>query len=91
MQPTCTLLPEKEKRVYQGQTWIFRSDIKKADKEAQPGDAMRVCAANGAFLGQAFYNPNSQITLRMLTRTEKPVDESFIRDRILRADRTSVV
>ena len=85
MQATCTLLPGKEKRVYQGQTWIFRSDIKKADEKAKAGDAVRVCAANGTFLGQAFYNPASQITLRLLTRTETPVDEAFIRERIRQA------
>ncbi len=85
MQAACTLVPGKEKRVYQGQTWIFRSDIARADAKAQPGDVVRVCAANGAFLGQAFYNPKSQMSLRLLTRFETPVDGAFIRERIRHA------
>ena len=84
-QPTCTLFPGKEKRVYQAQTWIYRSEIAKAEAAAKPGDVVRVCAANGTFLGQAFYNPQSQMSLRLLTRSETPVDEGFIRERIRRA------
>ena len=84
-QTTCTLFPGKEKRVYQAQTWIYRSEIAKADAAAQPGDVVRVCAANGTFLGQAFYNPLSQMSLRLLTRSEAPVDEAFFRERIRRA------
>lgn len=83
--PTCTLFPGKEKRVYQAQTWIYRSEIAKADAAAKPGDVVRVCAANGTFLGQAFYNPQSQMSLRLLTRSETPVDDDFIRDRVRRA------
>ena len=83
--PTCTLFPGKEKRVYQAQTWIYRSEIAKAEAAAKPGDVVRVCAANGTFLGQAFYNPQSQMSLRLLTRSETPVDEGFIRERIHRA------
>ena len=37
-QPTCTLFPGKEKRVYQAQTWIYRSEIAKADTAAKPVD-----------------------------------------------------
>ena len=85
MQASCTLYPGKEKRVYQAQTWIYRSEIAKADAAAKPGDVVRVLAANGMFLGQAFYNPQSQMSLRMLTRGEEPVDEAFIRGRIVRA------
>ena len=84
-QPTCTLYPGKEKHVYQAQTWIYRSEIAKADAAAQPGDVVRVCAANGTFLGQAFYNPLSQMSLRLLTRRDAPVDEAFIRERIHQA------
>ena len=85
MQASCTLLPGKEKRVYQGQTWIYRSDIRSADEGAKPGDVVRVLAANGVFLGQAFYNPKSQMSLRLLTHAQTPVDGDFIRTRIAQA------
>ncbi len=85
MQASCTLIPGKEKRVYQGHSWIFRSDIAKAQADAKPGDVVQVRAANGMFLGQGFYNPASQMALRLLTRSETPVDADFIRSRILHA------
>ncbi len=85
MQYQSVLAAGKEKRVYQGQTWIYRSDVLKTDAQAQPGDIVRVVAANGMFLGQAFYNPASQMTLRLLTRGETPVDETLIRQRITQA------
>ena len=70
MQPTCQLSIGKEKQVYQHRTWIYRSDVARVDASAEPGAVVRVLAANGAFLGQAFYHPTSQMALRLLTRRE---------------------
>ena len=81
----CTLYPGKEKRVLDGHPWVFRSDIRHTDEDAVPGGVVRVCASNGRFLGQAFYNPQSQITLRLLTRSKAPVDRAFIQSRVFRA------
>ena len=82
---SCTLFPGKEKRVLDGHPWVFRSDIKKTDSEAQPGCVVKVYAGNGRYLGQAFYNPHSQITLRFLTHGKEAVDGAFIRNRVFRA------
>ena len=82
---SCTLYPGKEKRVLEGHPWVFRSDIRKADQDALPGSVVRVYAGNGRFLGQAFYNPSSQITLRFLTHGKAPVDGAFFRERVFRA------
>ena len=75
----------KEKRVHSGHPWIFRSDIARTEASPAPGDVVEVRACNGAFLGMALYNPNSQITLRMLTWKKEPVDEGFIRNRVRNA------
>ncbi len=85
MQPTCQLSIGKEKQVYQHRTWIYRSDVARVDASAEPGAVVRVLAANGAFLGQAFYHPTSQMALRLLTRREEPVDEAFFRARVTQA------
>ena len=82
---SCTLFPGKEKRVLDGHPWVFRSDIRKTDSGAEPGCVVRVYAGNGRYLGQAFYNPQSQITLRFLTHGKEPVDGAFIRERVFRA------
>lgn len=79
------LLPGKEKRVYSGHPWVFRSDIAREKGNPAPGDTVRVTASNGRFLAMAVYNPASQITLRILSRQEEPIDEAFIRGRVHRA------
>ena len=79
------LLPGKEKRVYSGHPWVFRSDIARTKNDPQPGDTVRVTASNGRFLCMAAYNPHSQIALRVLSYRDEPIDEAFIRSRVHRA------
>ena len=76
------LLPGKEKRVWSGHPWIFRSDIARQKGDPQPGDTVRVTASNGRFLAMAVYNPKSQIALRILSRKDETIDEAFIRARV---------
>jgi 23S rRNA (cytosine1962-C5)-methyltransferase len=42
---------------------------------------------DGRFIGRGFYNPRSQIPVRLLTREDEAVDEAFLRGRIARARR----
>ena len=79
------LLPGKEKRVFSGHPWVFRSDIARTKGDPQPGDTVRVTASNGRFLAMAVYNPKSQIALRVLSRRDEAIDEAFIRSRVKRA------
>ncbi len=79
------LLPGKEKRVWTGHPWIFRSDIARSKGDPQPGDTVRVTASNGRFLAMAAYNPASQIALRILSHKEETIDEAFIRGQVRRA------
>ena len=79
------LLPGKEKRVFSGHPWVFRSDIARTKNDPQPGDTVRVTASNGRFLAMAVYNPKSQIALRILSRKDEVIDGDFIRGRVKRA------
>ena len=76
------LRPTREARVRSGHPWVFSSDIEKAQGEFEPGDVVNVESSKGTFLGQAFYNPNSQIALRMLTYRDENVDKEFFKNRI---------
>lgn len=75
----------REVRVESGHPWIFRSDVQEMRGGAVPGDVVEVISSKGRFLGRAMYNPASQITLRMLTRQDEPVDRNFFAGRIQRA------
>lgn len=74
----------REQRVLGGHPWIFRSDIEREDGAAD-GLPVRVLTSAGRFLAMAVYNPRSQISLRILSRRDEPVDGAFIRGRVRRA------
>lgn len=70
-------------RIHAGHPWVYRSDISEASGGA--GDIVRVVDRKGRFLGRAFYNPRSEISLRMVTRNDEPVDGGWFYNRILTA------
>lgn len=70
-------------RVRAGHPWIYRSDVAEAGGEA--GDIVRVNDRASRFLGRAFYNPGSEITLRIVTREDERIDELWFRARIEKA------
>lgn len=74
----------REQRVLGGHPWIFRSDIEREDGAAD-GLPVRVLTSAGRFLAMAVYNPRSQISLRILSRRDEPIDATFIRGRVRRA------
>jgi 23S rRNA (cytosine1962-C5)-methyltransferase len=77
------LLPGKEKRVFTCHPWIFRSDIGRVEGEFLPGDVVDIVSSKGRFLARGYYNPNSQIALRIMTyREDESVDRALIFRRI---------
>ncbi len=67
-------------RARSGHPWIFRSDV--AEASGEPGDIVRVVDGRGAFLGRAFYNPKSEITLRIAERQDTPIDAAWFQNRL---------
>ena len=82
MTAKAILKPGKEKRVYSGHPWVFRSDIDRMQGDVTPGDIVDIVSYNKRFLARAFYNPNSQIALRIMTYEDIPVDSLLIRQRV---------
>ncbi len=64
--PRCTLAPSRERSVLHRHPWIFSGAIARIDGQPEPGQLVTVYAANGHRLGMGFYNPHSQIRLRMV-------------------------
>ncbi|HEU4700398.1 MAG TPA: class I SAM-dependent rRNA methyltransferase [Gemmatimonadales bacterium] len=62
-----------------GHPWIFRSDV---EEDRAPAGLVRVVDPYGHFLGQALHSPASEIRLRLLERTERPVDRAWWRERL---------
>ena len=76
------LIPGKEKRVYSRHPWVFSSDIHHTEGPCTPGDVVSIYSDKGRFLAKAFYNPNSQIALRILTWQDEEIDRAFIFRRV---------
>lgn len=57
-----------------GHPWIYRSDV--ADNPDIPG-IVPVRDSRGKFLGQALCSPRSEIRLRLLERSEVPIDQAW--------------
>jgi 23S rRNA (cytosine1962-C5)-methyltransferase len=75
------LKPRGEDRVRGGHPWVYRSDI--ADVvDATPGAIVQVRGPRSRLLGHALFSDQSQITIRMISRDETPIDEAFWRARL---------
>lgn len=85
MTKAITLKKHEDKRVLSGHLWVFSNEIAKIDGEPQAGDIVTLRDHGGAPLGKGFYNPNSLIAFRLLTRTEEEIDFQFFQRRIERA------
>ena len=77
-----TLRKTRETRVRGGHPWIYASEIERVEGEFENGDIVDVADFRGKFIGRGFYNPQSQISLRILTRNDEPCDRDFFAKRI---------
>ena len=81
MAATAILKPRGEDRVRGGHPWVYRSDI--ADVvDADAGAIVEVRGPRNRLLGHALFSDQSQITIRMISRDETPIDDAFWRARL---------
>ncbi len=78
---TIVVNKKGRKRIHAGHPWVFSSDIVQAS-EVAPGDTAEVFSQEQQFMGYGYYNPKSQISLRMLTRRKETVNAELIKNRV---------
>jgi 23S rRNA (cytosine1962-C5)-methyltransferase len=83
MIPSVTVSARGERRLDAGHPWIYRSDL--VEVQADAGDLVRVVGARGRVIGRALFSSRSQISLRVFSRQDGPLDPSFIRNRLASA------
>jgi 23S rRNA (cytosine1962-C5)-methyltransferase len=59
--------------------------FRQASADARPGDIVAVYNKDGERFGTAFYNPRSNIALRMIAHDDREIDEEFFREVLTRA------
>ena len=80
---SVVISPRGVERLRSGHLWVYRSDVRSA--RAEPGAVVRLVDERGNFAGRAFYSDKSQISIRLLTREDVPIDRAFLAARIRRA------
>jgi 23S rRNA (cytosine1962-C5)-methyltransferase len=73
-------------RVLNGHPWIFGNEVKEVNGNPNPGDIVEVYYHDGKFAGKGYFNPNSQIQVRLLSRNKtQEINEAFFLHKIQEA------
>lgn len=74
------LKKNRDKPIRQRHPWLFSGGIQQIIGEPEPGDLVDILAADGRYLATGYYNPHSQIRVRVLRWADEPqVDRAFWR------------
>ena len=84
--PTASLKPRREESLQNGHMWIFSGALQQPPHWIEPGGLVDVKSSTGQFVARGYYNPHTDIAIRILTRDiEQAIDEDFLRQRIRNA------
>ncbi|HEX7737176.1 MAG TPA: class I SAM-dependent rRNA methyltransferase [Ktedonobacteraceae bacterium] len=84
--PTASLKPRKEDSLQNGHLWIFSGALQQPPHWIEPGGLVDVKSATGQFVARGYYNPRTDIAIRILTRDrEEEIGEAFLARRVAEA------
>lgn len=70
-------------RIANGHPWVFGNEVDKVDEAIAPGDTVEVLTHDQKFIGKGYFNPKSQIVVRLLTREkQEEINEEFFHRRL---------
>lgn len=72
-------------RIANGHPWIYGNEVDRVAGNPEPGEIVEVRFADGKLAGVGYYNPQSQIAIRLLSRKVEEINEAFFYQRILQA------
>jgi 23S rRNA (cytosine1962-C5)-methyltransferase len=82
------LKKDEDRRIRAGHLWVFSNEIDvKATPlvDLEPGQPVEVHDSRGKFLGAGYANPRSLIAVRLLTRRNRAIDGTLLRERLRHA------
>jgi 23S rRNA (cytosine1962-C5)-methyltransferase len=84
--PVIHLKKGEGRTLKSGGSWVYDNEIASVSGSASKGAIIEVRDFDDYIMGYGFYNPDSRITVRMLTRSkDMQIDDSFFRERLQRA------
>jgi len=77
------LRPRKEESLLSGHLWIFSGALQQPPHWIESGGLVDVKSSTGKFVARGYYNPRTDIAIRILTHDiDEVIDEEFLRRRI---------
>jgi 23S rRNA (cytosine1962-C5)-methyltransferase len=81
--PTASLKPHKEDSLQNGHLWIFSGALQQPPRWVEAGELVDVKSSTGQFVARGYYNPQTDIAIRILTRdSDEAIDHDFVRRRL---------
>lgn len=81
--PAATITAKAEKSLRSGHVWVYGEEITGMSAPCENGALADVYTQKGRFMGTGFYNNNSKITIRLISRNANDkFDEAFWRRRL---------
>lgn len=81
--PTASLKPHREESLQNGHLWIFSGALQQPPRWIEPGRLVDVKSSTGDFVARGYYNPRTDIAIRILTRdVDEAIDYDFVRRRL---------
>ena len=75
----------REEAPSRGHPWVFSGAIERVEGTVDEGGIVDLFSHGGECMGRGYYNPCSQIAVRLLTQQAVEIDEAFFRERIEQA------
>ena len=83
MYPKLSVKKGREYQILRGHPWLFSGGISQAPSKVAAGSLVDLIDINGGFIARGYYNPQTDIAVRVLTKDpEQEIDSSFLRARI---------
>lgn len=81
--PIVTVTEKGERFIKGGHVWVYAQEIVNIDGEIKNGEIADVVTKKGRFLGSGFYNSNSKIAVRIISKNANDTfDEAFFERRL---------
>lgn len=81
----CILKPGRDLPLRRGHPWVYSGAVQRVEGEAEPGEIVEVLDHRGRFIARGYYNPRSQIAIRVLTWRREEIGRRLLRKRLQEA------
>ncbi len=80
--PICLLKQGRERSVLNRHPWVFSGAIADCPQDIEPGRLVDVRSHDDRFLARGYFNPSSQIRIRILTFHDEKIDKTFFQEKL---------